>query len=166
MFLLLGSEAIKAFKANPYFASVFLPITISTMILMLCSIGDNRIPTWTTPLAPLIFVSALVPNTSFLGHLCGLAIGYVCQFCSFSSAIFKSSSLPSDADRASQLMLFWHRWPWLPQDPCPARKDPSLGRRQAEPTGSTAALRIDRPEDIWQVWRSTYFQCTNDGRWW
>ncbi|MCJ1224116.1 putative rhomboid protease [Toensbergia leucococca] len=60
VFLLLGFESIKAYKANPYFA-----------------ISTYRIPTWTTPLAPLIFVAALVPNTSVLGHLCGLAIGYL-----------------------------------------------------------------------------------------
>ncbi|KAL2045502.1 hypothetical protein N7G274_001930 [Stereocaulon virgatum] len=59
VFVLLGAEAIKAFKANPYFA-----------------IGTNKIPTWTTPLIALVFVTALVPNTSFLGHLSALTIGY------------------------------------------------------------------------------------------
>lgn len=43
------------------------------------SIGSNRIPTWTTPLILLVFVTALVPNTSFLGHLCSVGIGYACQ---------------------------------------------------------------------------------------
>lgn len=60
VFVLLGAEGIKAFRANPYFA-----------------IGTSRIPTWTTPLLALIFVAALVPNTSFLGHLCSLGIGYI-----------------------------------------------------------------------------------------
>ena len=41
-------------------------------------IGPNKIPTWTTPLFALIFITALIPNTSFLGHLCALGIGYVC----------------------------------------------------------------------------------------
>ena len=44
------------------------------------SIGSNRIPTWTTPLILLVFVTALVPNTSFLGHLCSVGIGYACQY--------------------------------------------------------------------------------------
>ncbi|KAM0797257.1 rhomboid protein 2 [Usnea florida] len=60
VFVLLGAEGIKAFRANPYFA-----------------IGTNRIPTWTTPFLGLVFVTALVPNTSFLGHLCSLAVGYI-----------------------------------------------------------------------------------------
>ncbi|KAA6409101.1 MAG: rhomboid family [Lasallia pustulata] len=60
VFVLLGIEAMKAYRANPYFV-----------------IGTTRIPTWSTPLALLLFVSALIPNTSFLGHLCSLGIGYV-----------------------------------------------------------------------------------------
>ncbi|KAL2055323.1 hypothetical protein ABVK25_004131 [Lepraria finkii] len=60
VFVLLGAEAIKAFRVNPYFA-----------------IGTNKIPTWTTPIVALVFITALVPNTSFLGHLCALSIGYV-----------------------------------------------------------------------------------------
>jgi glycosylphosphatidylinositol transamidase len=41
------------------------------------SIASYKIPTWTTPLV-LIFVTwILVPNTSFLGHLCGLLVGYL-----------------------------------------------------------------------------------------
>ncbi|KAL9631521.1 MAG: hypothetical protein Q9164_005845 [Protoblastenia rupestris] len=59
VFVILGVEAIKAFRANPYFA-----------------IGTNRIPTWSTPLVLLVFVAALVPNTSFLGHLCSVGVGY------------------------------------------------------------------------------------------
>ena len=62
VFVILGVEAIKQFRANPYFA-----------------IGDNRIPTWTTPLIALIFVTALIPNTSFLGHVCSLGVGYICK---------------------------------------------------------------------------------------
>ncbi|KAG9647068.1 hypothetical protein KCV04_g3019, partial [Aureobasidium melanogenum] len=33
--------------------------------------------TWTAPLIVNLFVAVLIPNTSFLGHLCGLAIGYL-----------------------------------------------------------------------------------------
>jgi hypothetical protein len=60
--MLLAMEAIKTYKTNPYF-----------------SIGDTKIPTWTTPLILLVFVTVLVPHTSFLGHLCGLAVGYLCK---------------------------------------------------------------------------------------
>ncbi|EDN08746.1 rhomboid protein 2 [Histoplasma mississippiense (nom. inval.)] len=37
----------------------------------------SRIPTWTTPLLLIILVFALIPNTSLLGHLSGLAVGYI-----------------------------------------------------------------------------------------
>ncbi|ODH47592.1 rhomboid protein 2 [Paracoccidioides brasiliensis] len=60
IFLLLGVEAIKTFQTNPHFA-----------------LGSYRIPTWTTPLLIVLVVFALIPNTSFLGHLCGVAIGYL-----------------------------------------------------------------------------------------
>lgn len=60
VFLLLGIEAIKTYRSNPFF-----------------EISTYKIPTWTTPIA-LIFVTwVLVPNTSFLGHLCGLLVGYL-----------------------------------------------------------------------------------------
>ncbi|EPQ64314.1 BgtA-20460 [Blumeria graminis f. sp. tritici] len=39
-------------------------------------LGSTPIPTWISPLVMAIFVSVLIPNTSFLGHLCGLAFGY------------------------------------------------------------------------------------------
>ncbi|KAK2739706.1 Glycosyl phosphatidyl inositol protein transamidase complex subunit [Onygenales sp. PD_40] len=59
VFLLLGIEAIKTFQANPHF-----------------SLGTYRIPTWTTPLFAIVVISALFSNTSFLGHLCSVAVGY------------------------------------------------------------------------------------------
>ncbi|KAF4203918.1 hypothetical protein CNMCM8927_008065 [Aspergillus lentulus] len=60
IFLLLGSEAIKTFKSNPYF-----------------SLGTTKIPTWTSPLFACGLVSIFVPNTSFLGHLSAILIGYL-----------------------------------------------------------------------------------------
>ncbi|KAK2757690.1 putative rhomboid protease [Arachnomyces sp. PD_36] len=60
VFLLLGSESIKTFKSNPYF-----------------SIGKYNIPTWTTPLLASVLVSVLLSNTSFLGHICAIIIGYL-----------------------------------------------------------------------------------------
>lgn len=60
VFLLFASEAIRTFKSNPYF-----------------SIGNYKIPTWTSPLVVCVVVSMLVSDTSFLGHLCAIAIGYL-----------------------------------------------------------------------------------------
>lgn len=59
VFVLLGVEGIKTFKSNPY-------LTISTY----------QIPTWTTPLVILLFTTALIPNTSFFGHLFSVGVGY------------------------------------------------------------------------------------------
>jgi len=59
VFTLIAMEAVKQYKVNPTFA-----------------IGTTLIPTWITPIVMLLFVSFLIPNTSFLGHLCGLAFGY------------------------------------------------------------------------------------------
>ncbi|KAL4944871.1 hypothetical protein BDV06DRAFT_219928 [Aspergillus oleicola] len=60
VFLLLGSEAIRTYKSNPYF-----------------SLGNYKIPTWTSPLLLSVLVWMLVSNTSFLGHLCAILIGYL-----------------------------------------------------------------------------------------
>ncbi|KAL8854045.1 MAG: hypothetical protein Q9221_001168 [Calogaya cf. arnoldii] len=60
VFVLLGVEGIKAYNTNPHFA-----------------ISTYRIPTWTTPLVVLLFTTALIPNTSLLGHLGSVGVGYV-----------------------------------------------------------------------------------------
>jgi GPI-anchor transamidase subunit GAA1 len=62
VFLLLGVEAIKTYKVNPHLV-----------------IATHNIPTWTTPLVLAVVVSVLVPNTSLVGHLCGLGVGYACK---------------------------------------------------------------------------------------
>ena len=62
VFTLLAMEAVKTYKTNPYF-----------------QLGDQKIPTWITPLVMVVFVTFLVPNTSFLGHVCGLVFGYGCK---------------------------------------------------------------------------------------
>ncbi|KAK0724812.1 rhomboid protein 2 [Lasiosphaeris hirsuta] len=61
VFLLLGIEAIRTYRVNPYFV-----------------ISTYNIPTWTSPLALLVVIAALVPSSSFLGHLSGLVVGYIC----------------------------------------------------------------------------------------
>lgn len=63
VFMLLGIEAIKTYRVNPSF-----------------TIGTYQIPTWTTPLILAFFVTFLVPNTSLLGHLCGISVGYICEY--------------------------------------------------------------------------------------
>ncbi|GKT39898.1 rhomboid-like protein 19 [Colletotrichum spaethianum] len=60
VFLLLGMEAIRTYKTNPQ-------LTIATY----------SIPTWTMPLILILVVTALVPGTSLLGHLCGVLVGYL-----------------------------------------------------------------------------------------
>ncbi|KAL2441791.1 Rhomboid protein 2 [Exophiala dermatitidis] len=60
VFLLLASESIKTYKANPHF-----------------EISGHQIPTWISPLVILVVTSALIPNTSFLGHLSGCITGYL-----------------------------------------------------------------------------------------
>lgn len=53
---------MRTHRTNPYFA-----------------IGPYNIPTWTTPLITAAVLRVLVPGTtSLLGHLCALAVGYVC----------------------------------------------------------------------------------------
>lgn len=59
--MFLAVEAVKTYRTNPHF-----------------QLGTIQIPTWITPLVLVFFTTFLVPNTSFLGHLCGLAVGYLC----------------------------------------------------------------------------------------
>ncbi|KAK3941173.1 putative rhomboid protein 2 protein [Diplogelasinospora grovesii] len=61
VFLLLGMEAIRTYKVNPYFV-----------------IASYNIPTWISPLVLVLVVAALEPRSSLLGHLSGLAVGYFC----------------------------------------------------------------------------------------
>ncbi len=63
VFLLLGIEAIRTYRVNPYLV-----------------IATYNIPTWTSPIALLLCISALVPSSSFLGHVAGLVVGYTCMW--------------------------------------------------------------------------------------
>ncbi|KAI1826594.1 rhomboid family protein [Xylaria intraflava] len=60
VFLLLGMEGVRTYKTNPYLV-----------------IGTHHVPTWTTPLIMVLVIEALIPSTSFLGHLCGVGTGYL-----------------------------------------------------------------------------------------
>lgn len=48
------------------------------------SLGPYKIPTWTSPLFACVVLSILISNVSFLGHLCAILVGYICE-CSFLS---------------------------------------------------------------------------------
>ncbi|KAI9773457.1 MAG: putative rhomboid protease [Geoglossum simile] len=60
VFTLVAIEAIKTYRSNPFF-----------------SLGTYKIPTWTTPIIMAVFTAFLIPNTSLLGHLCAVVIGYL-----------------------------------------------------------------------------------------
>ena len=62
VFILLGVEAIRTYKTNPHLV-----------------IGTHNIPTWISPLVMVVVVKALMPNSSFFGHLSGVATGYLCK---------------------------------------------------------------------------------------
>ena len=86
MFVLLGVEAIKAYRANPTFGFVILQLSRS--LVDRGRLGPYFIPTWTYPLAILLCVTTLVPNTSFLGHLCSVGVGYICRSPSCATSLF------------------------------------------------------------------------------
>lgn len=48
-------------------------------MLTMASIATVRVPTWVTPVAFIVVTSVLLPNTSFLGHLCAVVVGYLCK---------------------------------------------------------------------------------------
>ena len=111
-------EAVKTYKTNPFFM-----------------LGDVKIPTWITPLVLVVFVSVLVPNTSLLGHLCGLLFGYGCNL-----------PLPISSNQQAYRRL---RGPRVPEIPCTSREDTEMVRRKDESAWKTTTLRFSRPEDLW-----------------
>lgn len=58
-FLLFAIGAIQTYKTNPHF-----------------TIATYNIPTWTYPLGVLLVTQALMPSSSFVGHVCALLVGY------------------------------------------------------------------------------------------
>lgn len=83
-------------------------------------------PTWITPLALIVVTSVLIPGTSFLGHLCGVTVGYLCEFLQMSIL---------------QLLIFNSRI-GLSQISGTTRKDPEMDRRQAKSPWPIATLCI------------------------
>lgn len=126
VFLLLGMEGVRTYKTNPYLV-----------------IGTHHVPTWTTPLLMVLVVEALIPGTSFIGHLCGVGTGYLCTYTPFMHLFVDTNDeLPSRSR--------------IPQIPCPARVGIAMDRRSPEPPGSAATLRQRGPEDIRTFWRATH----------
>lgn len=122
VFLLLGIEAIRTYKTNPSLV-----------------IGTHHVPTWTTPLMLCLVVSALVPSSSMLGHLCGLAVGYLCRPTPF---------LPITCPIYHWLTMGTRSRPGVPQVPCAAGEGPAVGGGEAQPAGQAAALRQRGPKDV------------------
>lgn len=118
--MLLCAEAIKTSRSNPHFL-----------------LGDYRIPTWTTPLILLLFVTVLVPNTSLLGHLCGMAVGYLCKFSLLTSY---------------NLILTMHRGSWISEVSSPSRMGSAFYWGQDEPLRSSATLCFGWSKDLWSIW--------------
>jgi hypothetical protein len=50
-------------------------------------VASVKIPTWTTPLFISFVVAVLLSNTSFLGHICAIGIGYLRKRSSYISKI-------------------------------------------------------------------------------
>lgn len=131
VFLLLGIEAIRTYKTNPYLV-----------------IGTHNIPTWVSPLVLVVVAKALMPNSSFFGHLSGVATGYLCKI----------------------LLLSWqtsHKWLMiyceysrtrLSQIYCPTGEGITVDRRPSQPAGTVTALRQRGPKDVREVRRPAYEQ--------
>lgn len=81
VFTLLGIEAIKTYRAHPYLEYVysFVKRRGEGVMLTECRIASAKVPTWITPLALIVVTSVLIPHTSFLGHLCAVTVGYLCE---------------------------------------------------------------------------------------
>lgn len=52
------------------------------------SIAGYLIPTWISPLVLIVVSSVLLPNTSFLGHMCAVTVGYLCKCFSFNPTVY------------------------------------------------------------------------------
>lgn len=50
---------------------------VGTARALTLRIGPYQIPTWSTPLIGILFITFLIPRTSLLGHLAGAGVGYL-----------------------------------------------------------------------------------------
>ncbi|RPA76922.1 rhomboid-domain-containing protein [Ascobolus immersus RN42] len=60
VFTLISAEAVETWRVRP------------TVDLL-----GRKIPTWATPLGMCLLIAVLMPGTSFVGHLCGIVVGYL-----------------------------------------------------------------------------------------
>ncbi len=146
VFVLLAVEAIKTYKTNPYFRYPG-PHRRSPLprFWCACSLSVYKIPTWTTPLVITLLVTFLVPNTSLIGHLCSVAVGYLCSCPYF---LFKLLVLTSRRSRSRLLEPFGA-----------TGEGASLDRGEDESAREVAALRLCGPKDLWKI-RCTTFHRT------
>lgn len=112
-FLLLGVEAIRHHKTSPY-------VIIS---------GQPTIPTWSAPIVMVLLAAVLLPGSSALGHLCGLAIGYICRH-PFPTLTATNEQLTSGHSRSG-----------IHQVPCAAGVGIAVDRGQVQAPVVAAILR-------------------------
>lgn len=120
VFTLLAVEAVKTSKTSPTFA-----------------IGTYKIPTWTTPFIAVLLVSFIVPNTSLLGHLCGMVFGYGCMSRPFTLC---------------KLICLQVRGPWIYQVPSTTRMGVTMVGREIKSTRKIATLCVSGSENLWEIW--------------
>lgn len=127
-FLLVGMEAVRTYKTNPHF-----------------TIATYNIPTWITPLALVVVVSALVPKTSLLGHVCGLLVGYFCT--SYALTFAKNIGLADE-----QCANMHHRRTGLYEVSLSSRKGTAIRGVEIEADATFASLCERRSETVRTIW--------------
>lgn len=138
VFLLLGAEAIKTYRSNPYFEYVAVPPGSDSQTLSLTGLQNQLLQD---------------PNVGFASchyhlHGCvGAQYELPWPFVWGCNWLFMYDTCLSFDHPASQLMLV-SRGPWIHQISGPTREDPAVDRREAEPAWKVAALCLCRPEDL------------------
>lgn len=135
-FLLVGLETARNRKVNPHLV-----------------LGPYRVPTWALLLLVIVCTEALIPSTSLTGHMCGVAVGYVCMSC-HDRFLFKSTGKRVE----SVLLTTGNRWPRPYQVAMSAGEGVEVDRVQAEPSEETAKLCQCRPEGVWALRRASIEQ--------
>lgn len=88
-------------------------------------------------------------NTSFLGHLCAILVGYLRKCC----------RIPY-----GYRLLIPRSRPWVSEAVRSAGEDSPLDRGQVESAWTAAPLCVGRPEDVWPLWSPANDQQQSPGR--
>ncbi|KAL5355180.1 Gaa1-like protein [Aspergillus floccosus] len=67
----------QAFGSSFFLAPNRFALSSPTRTSAPISLGNYKIPTWTSPLVACVLVAILMSNTSFLGHMCAILVGYL-----------------------------------------------------------------------------------------